>query len=181
MTSKTSGDRGFTLIEVTLAIVIGVVVLAGATVLYRQAAKSAGNVKAQDKTSALAVIVEEVGVRTGRYPTPAQLRVHWTNHRPDALQSPWGGPVGTKGQGELQGIVEVPDPFTTPWEADRYRDLGYAGAIGYTVAATGAQTKDVTDYDSERTRTYRGYVIAIWNQDGHNPCFISGPEFSGHF
>ena len=172
-------ERGLTLIEVTLAIVIGIVVVGGASLLYRQAALSAGNVTAQNKTSALAVLVEEQFVLQGRYPTHDQLRKHWLKHRDDTLISPWGGPIGSLGQGAAQGIVMSADPFTTPWEADRYYNPDYAGALAYMVA-NGSESKDVTDYDSGRTRTYRGYVIAIWNQDGHDPCFVAGPSFSGH-
>jgi Type II secretory pathway, pseudopilin PulG len=173
-------ERGLTLIEVTLAIVIGIVVVGGATLLYRQAAVSAGNVKAQNKTAALAVIVEEQFVKLNRYPTHDQLRKHWLKYREDALLSPWGGPIGSLGQGDAQGIVMSADPFTAPWEADRYYNPDYAGTIAYMVAANGTEGKDVTEYESGRTRTYRGYVIAIWNQDGHDPCFVAGPSFGGH-
>ncbi|MNR92345.1 hypothetical protein D3C86_590350 [compost metagenome] len=172
-------ERGLTLIEVTLAIVIGIVVVGGATLLYRQAARSAGNVKAQNKTTALAVLVEEQFVKLNRYPTHDQLRKHWVRYRDDALMSPWGGPIGSLGQGDAQGIIMSADPFTTPWETDRYFNLDYTGAIAYMVA-NGTETKEVTDYETGRTRAYRGYVIAIWNQDGHDPCFVAGPSFSGH-
>ena len=174
-------EHGFTLIEVTLAIVIGVIVVGGATIFYRQAMIAAGNVKAQNKTSALAVVVEEHFVRQSRYPTHEQLRKQWARYREDALVSPWGGPIGSLGQGAEQGIVKIQaDPFSAPWEPDRYANRDYAGAIAYFVAANGSETKTVTDYDTGRTRTYNGFVIALWNHDGHDPCFITGPSFSGH-
>lgn len=180
MTAVNRTERGFTLIEVTLAIVMGIFVVTGSILMYRQALLSAGNVKAQDKTSALAVIIEEFAVRTGRYPTHDQLRKHWTKHRDDALLSPWGGSLGANGLGGAQGIAMSADAFTTPWDPDRYFSTDYIGVIGYFVAANGAETKVVTDYDSGRTRTYRGYVIGMWNHQGHDPCFVAGPKFSGH-
>ena len=180
MPKATRLERGFTLIEVTLAIVIGMVVVAGATLLYRQAAVSAGNVKAQTKTSALAVMAEQHFVRQNRYPTHDQLRKLWTRFRDDTMLSPWGGSIGTLGLGEAQGIVQLDDPFTTPWTVDRYPNPDYAGAIAYVVSANGSESKDVTDYDSGLTRAYRGFVVAMWDQDGHNPRFIAGPTFSGH-
>lgn len=173
-------ERGFTLIEVTLAIVIGMVVLAGATLLYRQAAISAGNVKAQTKTSQLAVLAEQHFTKQNRYPTHDQLRKLWTRYREDTLLSPWGGPIGSLGQGAAQGIVELTDPFTTPWTVDQYVDPDYAGAIAYVVSSTGSETKEVTDFDSGLSRAYRGFVVAMWDQNGHNPRFIAGPTFSGH-
>ena len=51
--------RGFTLIEVTLAIVIGIIMIAGATLIYNQAKTSAGNSRAQAKVVALQQLVEE--------------------------------------------------------------------------------------------------------------------------
>lgn len=173
-------ERGFTLIEVTLAIVIGMVVVAGATLLYRQASISAGNVKAQTKTSALAALAEQHFVRQNRYPTHDQLRKLWGRFREDTLLSPWGGPVGTLAQGAEQGIVRLDDAFTDPWEADRYINPDYVGAIAYFVSANGNESKDVTDYDTGLTRSYRGFVVGMWDQDGHNPRFIAGPTFSGH-
>ncbi|HEY9854647.1 MAG TPA: type II secretion system protein, partial [Stenomitos sp.] len=59
-TENKKAQKGFTLIEVSLAIVIGVIVLAGAITLYNQSKVSAGNSKAQEKALALASIVEEL-------------------------------------------------------------------------------------------------------------------------
>ena len=168
------------MIEVTLAIVIGVVVIAGATVMYRQSAVSAGNVKAQEKTQSLATIIEEFAVRQNRYPTHDQLRNVWEKTRPDALLSPWGGSLGSNGLGDARGIAMSADAFTTPWEIDRYYNPEYAGVIAYFVAPTGSDIKEVTDYDSGRARTYRGYVIGMWNKDGHDPCFVMGEKFGIH-
>lgn len=173
-------ERGFTLIEVTLAIVLGIFVVAGSILMYRQALLSAGNVKAQDKTSSLAVLIEEYAVRTGRYPTHDQLRKLWVKNRDDALLSPWGGSLGSLGLGAADGIAMSSSAFTDPWYPDTYFNPDYAGVIAYFVANNGAETKEVTDYDSNRARVYRGYVIGMWNQDGHDPCFVAGPKFSGH-
>ncbi len=168
------------MIEVTLAIVIGVVVVAGATVLYQQAARSAGNVKAQSKTQALAGMIEEFGVRQHRYPTHAQLRAQWVRLREDALMNPWGGPLGPNGLGAAQGIAMSADAFTTPWVPNQYASPDYAGVIGYFVANSGNETKQVTDYDTGRTRTFTGYVVGMWDQDGHDPVFVTGPKFASH-
>lgn len=179
MPTVKQSERGFTIIEVALAIVIGIMVVAGATLLYRQASLSAGNVRAQEKTQALGSIVEEFAVRQNRYPTHDQLRALWINHRPDAMLSPWGGSLGTNGLDAAQGIAMSGDPFTAPWEPNRYYNPDYGGVIGYFVSNVGSETKTVTDYQTGLVRTYRGYVIALWDQDGHDPCFITGPKFSG--
>jgi prepilin-type N-terminal cleavage/methylation domain-containing protein len=94
---KLAGKRGFTLIEVTLAIVIGVIMIAGATLLYNQSKISSGNSRAQAKVLALAQLVEEYAANNaGTYPTMEPVRSLWKRKRPDDyLKSPWGGQLGT--------------------------------------------------------------------------------------
>lgn len=171
-------ERGFTLIEVTLAIVIGVVVIGGATLLYQQASRAAGNARAQTKTAALATLVEEMAARTGKYPTHEQLRKSWGRLREDALLSPWGGSLGANGLGSVEGIAMSNEAFTTPWTRDSYANIDYAGVLGYMVATNATDIKPVTDYPTEITRHYRYFVVAIWDPDGNAPCFPAGPNIS---
>lgn len=170
-------QRGFTLIEVALAIVIGTILLAGAVVLYQQAKLSAGDSKAKEKVMAAAAVVEELGAQLGVYPDRFQLRARWGDVRPDWGLSPWGGSVGSNVSGDafkgIEGVSLAPASFTDPWYADNYRSANYAGGLGYAVGAS-SETKQVTDYVTGQTFTFRGYVLAIWNQAGHDPCFPTG-------
>lgn len=89
---QTERQAGFTLIEVSLAIVIGVIVLAGAVVLYQQTKLSAANTAAKEKLQSLAIVVEEMEQRNFALPSMGQLRTVWKARRPDDYnKSPWGG------------------------------------------------------------------------------------------
>lgn len=91
-------SSGFTLIEVTLAIVIGIVMIAGATLIYNQAKNSAGNSRASAKVLSLQQVVEEFAAQNqGIYPTSIRdLNDLWIRKRPeDWNKSPWGGVTGT--------------------------------------------------------------------------------------
>lgn len=98
VSQATRKKKGFTLIEVTLAIVIGIVMIAGATLIYNQAKNSAGNSRASSKVVALQQVIEEFAAQNqGIYPTSLRdLNDLWIRKRPDDWnKSPWGGVIGT--------------------------------------------------------------------------------------
>lgn len=86
--------RGFTLIEVSLAIVIGVLVIAGGIALYGQVKTAAGNGAAQDKVTALHGMIEETQAKQGSLPKGDSLYANWTSAREDYSKNPWGGTCG---------------------------------------------------------------------------------------
>lgn len=110
---KRLSGRGFTLIEVTLAIVIGVIMIAGATLLYNQSKISSGNSRAQAKVLALQQLVEEYAANNaGTYPTIESVRALFKRKRPDDyLKSPWGGQVGVilQNQADTGGTRGIAD------------------------------------------------------------------------
>lgn len=94
---KTRKYKGFTLIEVTLAIVIGIIMIAGATLIYNQAKNAAGNSKANEKVMALQSLVEQYAAQNqGIYPSDlVDVNILWARQRPDDFnKSPWGGGLG---------------------------------------------------------------------------------------
>ncbi len=171
-------QSGFTLIEVTLAIVIGVVVIAGATVLYNQAKASAANTAAQGKVNAAAATVEEFTAKNfGKYPSATQFIAAWTRNRPDdAGSSPWGGLAGdaAAANGSVAGIIvgtALADVDAAA--ATGLTNINKVGAIEYRVSATNA-TASVYDIQTESARTVRGYGIWIYNGSGQGPNFVTG-------
>lgn len=83
---------GFTLIEVSLAIVVGILVVAGSVALFQQSKVSAQNSAAKEKLMSLSMLIEEIDQRNYSLPTMTQLRTHWKTRRPDDYnKSPWGG------------------------------------------------------------------------------------------
>lgn len=174
-------ESGFTLIEVTLAIVIGVVVIAGATVLYNQAKSSAANSAAQGKVNAAASTIEEFAARNfGKYPDDAQFIAAWTRNRPDDIGlSPWGGAAGdgtADGSGTQAGVLVGTALGTGIADAAAAAGLTSAnkvGAIEYRRSATNAAA-NVYDLQIEATKPVRGYALWIFNANGEGPNFVTG-------
>lgn len=166
-------QQGFTLIEVSLAIVIGVVVLAGAVTLYNQTKRSAGNAKMQEKLLAVSTLIEENAAMMGAYPNGNRLRVLYQSRRPDDyLLSPWGGPVGSflNDPNGLRGLDAwdqntVTEGFvgsTTHKIAGGTIDA--AGGISYAIVGDGTNpisTATASMFDKTRNQfvTYRGYGL----------------------
>jgi len=97
MLRRSTRQYGFTLIEVSLAIVIGVIILAGGISLYNQTKLSAGNSKASEKVLSLVTLADEMMASNPAqaYPSSSQLSNMWAQRRPDdAWASPWGGASG---------------------------------------------------------------------------------------
>jgi len=161
-------QSGFTLIEVTLAIVIGVVVIAGATVLYNQAKNGAANSAAQSKVGAAASVIEEFAAKNfGKYPDATQFTNAWVRARPDDhANSPWGGPSGDT-DGVITGTA-LGDQNTAIAAAD-----GNIGAIEYRVATT-RTAYSVFDMQTESTKSVRNYGVWIYNGKGEGPNFVMG-------
>lgn len=107
-------QKGFTLIEVALAIVIGVVLLAGSTALYNQTKIAAGTSKAMEKVNSLASLVDELQARMLVFPPIAQVQSEWRARREDYLANPWGGPLMNTTTGLLGGDVATDTQFGDP-------------------------------------------------------------------
>jgi type II secretory pathway pseudopilin PulG len=113
--------RGFTIVEVTLAIVIGIILIAGATLIYNQAKQAAGNSRALAKTSSMQSIVEQFLARSDGVPPDAHaIRAMWRKARSDDYdKSPWGGkcipcsPADPQTSAQVMGNVPAPGTFET--------------------------------------------------------------------
>ncbi|MBM3268762.1 MAG: type II secretion system protein [Candidatus Sericytochromatia bacterium] len=163
--------RGFTLIEVTLAIVIGVIMIAGATLLYNQSKISSGNSRAQAKVLALQQLIEEYAANNqGTYPGIDSVRSLFKRKRPDDyLKSPWGGQIGTDlqqaGDAQARGIADHSKTKSTvapgdndPWTQEALEGMNtvatgkplnktsYNGGLAFSLnnASTGTEGQDNT-------------------------------------
>lgn len=162
-------ESGFTLIEVTLAIVIGVVVIAGATVLYNQAKNSAANSAAQGKVSAAAALIEEFAAKNfGNYPevTGDQFQKLWARTREDYTASPWGGPTGNA-SGSIAAALNANVPESATEDATKVGTIEYRKASGTT-------TYTVFDRQTLGDKTVRNYAVWIWDGKGMGPNFVMG-------
>ncbi|MBM3268355.1 MAG: prepilin-type N-terminal cleavage/methylation domain-containing protein [Candidatus Sericytochromatia bacterium] len=190
---------GFTLIEVTLAIVIGVIIIAGAVLVYNQAKASAGNSRAQSKVSALQQLIEEsASANAGQYPSRLDdINVWWKKKRPDDWnKSPWGGVIGTDFK---PGDADLGNGVANRTETDKFQFTGFATHPASGSAADAQKAPHPTmvggmvyDYDQENKtwsygtafsagdlsthgrKTVKGYAVYICDQTGAFPYFVSG-------
>lgn len=181
--------RGFTLIEVSLAIVIGVIVLAGGIVLFNQVKISSGNSAAADKVSALQTLVEEMEVRNYKLPRPADLYQNLVSRRSDVTQSPWGGPAGgltggamfgsvgdgfTERQQGFEGSDYTPNPTDVTTFGAHADPLSTSMLVYYRAFLTGEIPSDATQsvWDQARGNTIvaKRYWVGIIGPVGSTPA-----------
>lgn len=112
MTAPRRGRLAFTLVEVALAVAVGLVILGGVVVAYEAIKDNASNAKARTKVlQAVSVLENYAAANGGAYPpaNPAggAFSTNWVaKHPQEAPESPWGGLAGP-GNGPEDGVVEM--------------------------------------------------------------------------
>lgn len=87
-------EGGFSLLEVGLALSVGILLTGASIYGYKALRDSSGDAAMRQKVQDLRTVVEELYAPTSAFPTPATLRSAWRIRRPDDYKSsPWGGPV----------------------------------------------------------------------------------------
>jgi prepilin-type N-terminal cleavage/methylation domain-containing protein len=165
ISQATRKKKGFTLIEVTLAIVIGIVMIAGATLIYNQAKNSAGNSRASSKVVALQQVIEEFAAQNqGIYPTSLRdINDLWIRKRPDDWnKSPWGGVIGS-------AMLPNPNSVHTNY-ADDYT-VANAGAVAVLTMSAAAESTGV-----DGTRATPNSTVAL---DGVGALGANPGNYSG--
>lgn len=182
-------EQGFTLIEVSLAIVIGVVILAGAITLYNQSKVSAGNSKMNDKVVALTSMIESMAAsNNGTYPAVASVVTSWQAQRPsDAGQSPWGGSLANGAGGSVVTFYNAPGTTgnfmasaanftvaqTQAWAAAN-TPVASAGTLYYYAPPTNATGSFFDANTNAQGVIVNNYVIAGSLNTGVSPAFVMG-------
>jgi len=103
--------KGFTLVEVALAVAVGLIIIGGAVLGYNAVKDNASNSNARDRVlTAVSMVEEYASANGGRYPAAATgvqtsayagtFTTMWKNKRPDDYtSSPWGGQAGNTSYG----------------------------------------------------------------------------------
>jgi len=181
-----SVPKGLTLIEITLAITLGALFIAGGMVIYNQAMDSSASSRMKSRVMSTASLVEEHFARSSRYPTAPQLRSMYTRRMPgDYLINPWRGPVGedaTRADAlgdNRQGIHFVsqaagstlggPDSLV----ADGALDL--SGSLIY-CAISGSSTASYYDKTRAVPVEYRGFSISGVSSRNEDGWHVTGPR-----
>lgn len=109
------GDiAGFTLMEVGLAITVGIVLVAAGSMAYMGAKDSAGDTAARQRIADLQTVIENKFTTNGVFPSITEVQQLWLSSRLDATRSPWGGDVYTGVPGWAETGIEGMDLTGTP-------------------------------------------------------------------
>lgn len=190
--SRSKAAKGFTLIEVALAVTLGVVMLAGVIAIYNQVRESVATGKMKEKVMTAAAVIEEISAQSGSYPNPTvaaeqnRAIAKYQATRPDDYNiSPWGGSVGGDIQTGLNPYWMQPSntmPVIGSEETMAADDLqNLRGGIQYfalgigTVLTPGA-TGSFWDKAAQRRVEYRGWVVSGVNPQNRDGWCVWGPR-----
>lgn len=187
------GRKGFTLVEVALAVAVGLIVIGGAIVGFNSVRENAQNSAARQKVDAAVAIVESVAASNNQmYPAsnPATtntttnigdgiLSQTWVKQRQDFGANPWGGPTGDVNDGVTEiapAAFGTATQLTTPGATASVTMGGAvpanAGNLIYQ-SATGTQWGTVTDASIGQNKVVKGYVVSIYDKTG-TPWYANG-------
>lgn len=182
------GRKGFTLVEVALAVAVGLIIIAGAVTGYNAVKDQASAANARKRVATAAgVVTEYAAANFGRYPpsvaddangvSTGSFTRMWARALPDQYNmNPWGGPSG-----DSDGVTEL-TPFTNgavqPASApDVTATLAQNGArAGNMIYATISNNRHVgirQGYNPAVTIA-KGYVVSIYDRTGAPWFHMSG-------
>jgi prepilin-type N-terminal cleavage/methylation domain-containing protein len=171
--------KGFTLVEVALAIAVGLIIIAGSVIMYNATKDMAASSNARERVNkANTLIVEYAAANNGNYPPSAaaggQFSTMWKAKNPDEYAlSPWGGPTGdtTSGVSEMNPIADgTLNPASAPnHAADLPVDASKAANLIY-VQIQGNRFAKLQQFSNPTAITAKGYAVSIYDRTG-NPWF----------
>lgn len=178
------GRKGFTLVEVALAVAVGLIIIGGAVLGYNAVKDNASNSNARNRVlSGVTMIEEYAAANGGRYPASAvgtgSFSTMWSAKRPDDKNlSPWGGTCGAgTGAGTLAacGVSEfAPVDFgstAAPTAASAAivttTVVGNAANLCYVTPSAAANPWGaVTATSTSSLVTVKNYALGIYDKEG---------------
>lgn len=106
----TNVSKGMTLLEVGLAISLGLILAAATAFAYNSAKEAAGDSRAAAKVGDLQAMVEASFSTRGYYPDATEAQSAWGARRQDANLSPWGGAVVDNSSEIVNGLYFYDNP-----------------------------------------------------------------------
>jgi type II secretory pathway pseudopilin PulG len=179
MNARRRRYAGFTLVEVALAIAVGLIIIAGSVIMYNATKDMAASSNARERVNkANTLIVEYASANNGLYPPSAaaggQFTTMWKLKNPDEYNSsPWGGTTGdvNSGVSEMNPITDgTLDPATAPnHAADLTVDGSKAANLIYVQIQNNRFAK-LQQFSNPTAITAKGYAVSIYDRTG-NPWF----------
>jgi hypothetical protein len=124
-------EGGYSLMEVGLALSIGILLTGSAVYGYKALRDQSGDAAMRQKVQDLRVLVEELYAPSSAFPTPDTLRTAWKMRRPDDYKSsPWGGPVIGSTETNRGILSQTISDGATQYE-ELEKDSSTGGALHY--------------------------------------------------
>lgn len=167
--SQKRNQSGFTLIEVALAIAIGIIIIIGVTLGYRAVKDAEAERSARDKLGSLKAMIEQnMAANNGVPPAPNTVRSLWATRRSqDYANSPWGGQAQPAA---ISGITVDPPANVGASTANVIN----SGGIGY--ATFSGISDGIFDHATQGVVNFKDYAIFYYDRNGLGPWFSIGGE-----
>jgi prepilin-type N-terminal cleavage/methylation domain-containing protein len=170
--------KGFTLVEVALAVAVGLIIIGGAVLGYNAVKDNASNSNARNRVlSAVTMIEEYSAANAGQYPASVAagtgpFSTMWQAKRPDdKALSPWGGATGNTTSGVSES---APVAFEATAPAAATASVAGAFTAGATLAAnmlyvtpsTADKFAAITATSTSSLSQVKNYAIGIADKAG---------------
>ncbi|MEB3204391.1 MAG: hypothetical protein VKP57_06790 [Candidatus Sericytochromatia bacterium] len=164
-----------TLLEVGLAISLGLILAAATAFAYNSAKEAAGDSRAAAKVGDLQAMVEASFSTRGYYPDAMEAQSAWGARRQDANLSPWGGAIVDNSDSIVNGLfvydgdpADITEPQTSttatrePTTGGVPRGTDYCYYIRLALPGQATVTRTMADLSQGTTGVKcRNYAIAI--------------------
>ncbi|MDB5097584.1 MAG: hypothetical protein JWM80_2005 [Cyanobacteria bacterium RYN_339] len=172
---------GFTLLEVALAVVVGLSIMYGVFLSYESKKESAGNSIARERLTTAMGTLEAYVASKGSLPVSGtgEFSKSWAGlHTEEKGLSPWGGPTGdpTLGVSEDAPLaLGTNDPSAAPDVTNTSPvDPTRQGNLYYRSLANTAQYVKLAARSNPTPVAFHGYVMGIYDSKGNPWQWVSG-------
>ena len=168
--------KGFTRVEVALAVAVGLIIIGGAVLGYNAVKDNASNSNARNRVlSAVTMIEEYSAANGGKYPASlaagGPFTTMWGAKRPDdKALSPWGGATGAaNGVTELTAMTfgDTTAQTTNTEDFTEATGIGQAANLLYVSdSGAGAPFCGITATSTSSAFGVKNYAIGIYDKAG---------------
>lgn len=172
--------KGFTLVEVALAVAVGLIIIGGAVLGYNAVKDNASNSNARDRVlTAVSMVEEYASANGGRYPVAGgnTFITMWKSKRPDDYNSsPWGGTTaGADGADEattaFAGSAAAPSVATVTAAVTGVGTVGTADTnkaadMIYMPISSNAPWASITAFSTASATAVKNYAVGIFDKNG---------------
>lgn len=187
------GRKGFTLVEVALAVAVGLIIIGGAVLGYNAVKDNASNSNARNRVLSGVTMVEEYAAANGgQFPDSADaagaggsFTTMWGKKRPDdKATSPWGGTTGAPdgvdeadeapaeeltADAAASGAAVIADGIATG--VDAVANMNY---LSLTKGAANEEWAALTAGSTASKVTFKNYAVGIADKNGNTWWDVKG-------